>query len=242
MEKHTSSHITDNSEIARRDLPKLMRSREFMRWFGRSKVVSPLGEPLLVYRGEHGRPFAGERFQSRHGALSFGSHEIALTYATSPNHRADCVIAPRVLPAILRIENPFPCTDDDPFVEFDYLITHLGSARAEAIALSLASHMEQLGQWLDDDGLFQHFKGVADLIQREPTRLRECYVDAYRVFDSIEYCRWLAAAGFDGVIHGGNGASAGDIEYKVFDHTNVYASSSWLSHAHSPASRAVKSR
>lgn len=222
----------DLSEVARLALPHLWKKQSFREWFGSSKVMQDDGTPMLVFRGEHALPSPGKRFMSRLGSLSFASHEIAMTYATSPNHRRDEILLPRILPALLRIENPFPCDREDPFVEFSKIIEHLGVKKAHRIASALQDSMHELGQWVeDDDGLYNEFEGVSDLLARAPDRLAECYVDAYLVFDSPEFCQWFAKAGFDGVIHGGNGESALEPEYKVFDHRSAFCPADWATPA-----------
>jgi ribosomal protein S18 acetylase RimI-like enzyme len=70
---------------------------EFKRWFGDSKVVDADGQPLIVYRGQHGETDA--QIQSRLGSISFGSEPAAQLYSRSPNDSRDTAVAPRVIPA-----------------------------------------------------------------------------------------------------------------------------------------------
>lgn len=110
----------------------------FRRWFGDSKVVGADGEPMVVYRGEHGVP-GEEDFQSRVGSLTFASAEVASIYATDANDRRDRgnEAAPRVTPVYLRIEKPLYENRDDPFVDVSELIEKLGR---EAVVEALKRH------------------------------------------------------------------------------------------------------
>ena len=101
-------------------------SDHFFRWFRESKVTDGRGMPLAVYRGEHGAApkFRNKttyktkyQYQSRCGALSFGSVRSALTYAIKPNKCDDFPVAPRVMSCILSIQKPFLNQPNDPYVQ-----------------------------------------------------------------------------------------------------------------------------
>lgn len=189
----------------------------FRRWFGASTVRDAAGEPLLVYRGQHGQRTPGTPLQSRLPGYTFCSKEIAEIYAQHPNNRTDVAAEPHVIRAYLRIEKPVFVLDEDPFAEFSHLVDVLGHERAAKIALDLSGHIQGLGLWLDsDEGLGLEFASVADLLARAPERLRELYIDAFLILDKPEYIGWFKEAGFDGAMHMGNGESAFEMEYRIF--------------------------
>ena len=190
---------------------------EFKRWFGDSKVVDEKGKPLIVYRGEHG-PGSGE-VESRAGSISFGSREAANLYAESPNDRRETAVAPRVMPAYLRIEKPFIDNRDDPFIDLGELERRLGRKEAARIARKFADDIEYTGNW--DENFRGKYESVADLLARDPQRLGELYFDAYKLFDDGAEVARIKAAGYDGAIHVGNGETAGELEYKVFDRSQI---------------------
>lgn len=47
------------------------------------------------------------------------------------------------------------------------------------------------------------------------------YIDAYVILDRPDVIADLRAAGYDGAIHGGNGVTGLEPEYKVFDHSQA---------------------
>lgn len=191
----------------------ITQSDTFKAWFGKSKVVDASGNPLVVYRGEHG---AGEgEIQSRLPSISFGSIEAANAYAMEPNDRRDTAEAPRVAPVYLRIENPIIENRDDPFVDVSDLMIKLGKKAARELALSHAGDIEYTGNW--DENFSGEYESVADLLKRDPGRLGELYLDAFRLLDDPRFVELAKAKGYDGAIHIGNGKTATDVEYRIFD-------------------------
>jgi hypothetical protein len=211
----------------------------FKKWFGNSKVVDENGAPLVVYRGEHGKAEGrtassvpttgsepsreeigyGHQFHGRLGSLSFGSQEVASTYATYPNNRGDEVHSPRVYPVYLRIENPIINDQTDPFIELGRIRDALGEKEARRIALKFAGRIEHTGNWIED--LSQQYDSVAEMLDKDPDALRKLYFDAFPYLDDAAEVAKLKAAGYDGAIHGGNGESALEPEYKVFSESQV---------------------
>lgn len=185
--------------------------------FAKSVVIDEHGLPLLVYRGEHG--VSSGFIHTRLPSISFGSCEAANFYALEPNNRDDQANASRVIPAFLLIENPVFVNDDDPFVDISLLVKILGLAKAEHIARKLAEDIEYTGNWMEDIG--KEFESVAQLLDTAPHRINDLYLNAYRVFDDPECIAWLKEAGFDGAIHLGNGVTATEAEYRVFDASQI---------------------
>lgn len=189
-------------------------SQDFFDWFAQSRAVDALGQPLLLYRGQHGQG-VGDRIHTRLPSITFCEERIAAVYARAPNDHRESADEPRILRGYLKIERPVVVNPDDPFVDFSDLIEALGFDKAATIARELSSRVEDTGAWHDGE-LGEDFTGVEDLLRVAPDRLVECYVDAYHIFDCPKYVQWFRQAGFDGAIHCGNGESASEVEYKVF--------------------------
>jgi hypothetical protein len=189
---------------------------EFRLWFGDSVVVDENGEPLVVYRGQHG---ARGDVESRLPSISFGSAEAASLYAESPNNRADTAEAPVVFPVYLSIQKPIINDPTDPMIDLSVLIDGIGFEATADLAQREAGRLEQTGAW--EEGFAGEFEDVADVIARAPDRLGELPLDAYVALDDAATVAALRAAGFDGAVHVGNGATAEEVEYRVFDQAQV---------------------
>lgn len=172
---------------------------------------------ITAYRGEHGKP-DGNAFQSRLGALSFGTVESAKYYATSPNNRADLIEQSRVIKAELTISNPVMNNPHDPFIDFPIIVSAIGVEKAKTIALEQEGHIANTNNWceLSDEHQCETLTELFDKMGVEAA-LGELYMDAYPVFDEDRYVQWFREAGFDGLVQGGNGVTAMTPEYKVFD-------------------------
>lgn len=192
------------------------QSSAFDNWFEGSQVVNEDGSPLVVYRGEHGST-SDAVFQSRLGSLSFGDYETASLYATQPNNQADTADNPRVIPAYLVIKRPLVVNGDDPFVDFNLLIDAIGFDRAAVIASDLADFIRNTQAWADLNTPLS----VGEHIAKHPEALASLYVELYPILDDPKYVDWLKAAGFDGAIYGGSGATFGKTEYRVFNPEQV---------------------
>lgn len=181
-------------------------------------VVAEDGLPVVVYRGEHG--VSPDLVHARTRAVSFGSAAAASEYAQHPNRRGDVAVAPRVTPAYLAISNPVIANRDDPFIEMGTIVDKLGREKAERIARRFAGYIENTGNWIE--GFSQDYDSVEHLLDLEPGWITDLYLDAYPVFDDDEVVAWFLAAGYDGAIHLGNGITALEPEYKVFDHAQIH--------------------
>lgn len=193
------------------------QSPAFDQWFNGSQACNEDGTPLVVYRGEHGEGVADAVFQSRLGSLSFGDYATANLYATSPNNFNDTPVNPRVIPAYLSIKRPLLLDKDDPFIDFTVLIEAIGFARSLEVANELAGYISNTQAWADIDTDLS----VSDYLDQNPKALSSLYVEIYPILDRPKYVDWLKAAGFDGAIYGGSGASFGTSEYRVFDPAQV---------------------
>lgn len=200
---------------------------DFQDWFKGSKASEPNGQPVLVFRGEHGRRDR-RRIQSRHAAISFGDVETAILYATDPNDQSLLVEEPRVMPAYLHIANPIVKDTGDPFIDLARLQVALGRDEAVRIALKFESHIRDTGFWYENvQPEFQSI-GVGDFLKRFPERLSELYFQIFVYLDDFEEVAKLRAAGFDGAIHCGFGDNGTDPEYKVFNEGQIAPAAAWL--------------
>lgn len=181
-------------------------------------AVAEGGQPVVVYRGEHGA--STDLIHARTRAVSFGSAAAASDYAQHPNQRGDVAVAPRVIAAYLAIANPVIDNRDDPFIEMGTIVDKLGRDKAERISRRFAGHIENTGNWIE--GFSHDYDSVEHLLDLEPDRITDLYLDAYPVFDDDEVVGWFAQAGYDGAIHLGNGITALEPEYKVFDHAQIH--------------------
>lgn len=181
-------------------------------------AVADGGQPVVVYRGEHGA--SNDLIHARARAVSFGSAAAASEYAQHPNERGDVAVAPRVIAAFLAIANPVIDNRDDPFIEMGTIVDKLGRDKAERIARRFAAHIENTGNWIE--GFSHDYDSVEHLLDLEPGRITDLYLDAYPVFDDDEVVGWFAQAGYDGAIHLGNGVTALEPEYKVFDQAQIH--------------------
>jgi hypothetical protein len=199
--------------------PDQTQTPAFKRWFGDSKVVDKNGQPLVVYRGEHGADTEQE-VRSALGSFTFTDDpEVASTYAMDPNDTRMTAAAPRVVPAYLRIENPITNNTDDPFLELGDIERALGRDEAVRIARKFADRIEYTGNWMED--LANEFDSVDEMMDAAPERVSDLYFDTFRYLDDPEEVAKLKAAGYDGAIHLGNGISSDATEYRVFDRSQI---------------------
>lgn len=210
-------------EMVLRALRNLHRSKHLQAEFEPAimSLMMPKNDEAVrvrTYRGEHGK---GKPLQSKLGSLSFGSKEVALLYAVSPNDRRMTAEEPRLIEAEISINKPVLLDLGDPFIDGSMLKEMVGTSRAWSI-------MERLEDHLNNTDNFGELKDTYDVSSLSDMRnvagdelLDQLYVDAYPVFDDHEIVGWFREAGYDGVIHGGNGESAMELEYKVFDVSQV---------------------
>lgn len=189
-------------------------SEAFKKWFGKSKVVDGKGNPLVVYRGEHGK--TKKQFQTHLGSLSFGTAKSASVYATDPNQAGDEPHSPRVSPVYLRIEKPIVDTDD-PFIGLATIKERLGPQEARRIAIKFAADIENTNNWQDEINGEGQYESVLDFINKNPKELGKLYFDIYLLLDDPKEVAKLKREHFDGAICGGSGETFDEKEYRVFD-------------------------
>ena len=204
----------------------LIEDEDFRTWFEGSKAVDRSGKPVLVFRGEHGEPDA-RLFQTRWGALSFGDFETAKLYANDPNDHRDRVFCPRIMPAYLKITNPIINTPGDPFLDLSRIEEALGRDEAVRLAHKFAAKIRDTGFWYELKK--ERHMSVPEFLERFPERLSELYFQAFDYLNDDEEVARLRKANFDGAIHCGFGDNGTEVEYKVFDVSQVRtATDQWL--------------
>ncbi len=202
----------------------------FPLWFKNSEVTDEFGNPLVVHRGEYGpvqqcdhgncRNRETGLFQTRQGALSFGSANAANVYALNPNRQDDFPISPRITSAYLSIKKPLMNRPDDPFIELGDIAKNISRNFAMEISLAMKGHITNTCRWCDDIG--KDFENFDEYFHSSAFDLSDLYFDAYALFDEHRYVAVIKKAGFDGAIHGGSGATFGEAEFKVFTAKQVW--------------------
>ena len=188
----------------------------------RTRVLTEEGNPLVVYRGEHGERDSAGELQTRLGSLSFGTLTAATLYATEPNELKSDLVASQafIIPALLDVRNPLVDCPDDPFIDFSRLREALGDTQARRIALKFSSHIENTGNW-QDNFREAHPDISAFLEHANGEDLDQLYMMLFPILDDPFEVSLLQAAGFDGAIYGGCGATAAEPEYRVFSEDQV---------------------
>jgi adenylate kinase family enzyme len=216
--------MLDQARQLRQPVPRTGQSvidtPAFKEFFGDSKVVDENGDPLMVYRGEHGATDTGQP-QTLLGSLTFSDQESASHYAEFPNQggygaRAE---APRVTPAYLSIQNPIVFDGVDPFIDLATLAEAIGMEKATALALKHAEAFTNTSRWMEDinpEGSLT----LEDYLENRLIGELEIYALAYPLLDDPEVVAALQEAGYDGAIHGGIGEFDAT-EYRVFDVSQI---------------------
>jgi len=190
----------------------------FDAWFGDSVVVDGSGQPLVVYRGEHGRR-GDEDFQSRAGSLTFGSASAASFYAESPNDYNDVAQQPVVMPVYLSVQNPI-FHQNDPFADVSEISDKLGPEGVDFVFEHFGDWMENTNRW--EDKLSHEFGSPQEMYREAPERaIAELYFDAYPLLDDPRFVAMAVAAGYDGAITDGSGETGGENEYRVFSPSQI---------------------
>ncbi len=181
-------------------------------------VTDEEGEPVIVWRGEHGlREDQDEEFQTRVGSLSFGSLATATVYAKDPNDKTKDRVAkdPRVQGYTIAINNPFINSKDDPFVDVSEIRRKLGPSAVRHVVENLGDRIMNTNNW--EEHFAEEFDSPADVLAKAPERVDKLYLDLYAVLDDAEMVKRMKRKGYDGAIHQGMGENFDEIEYRIFD-------------------------
>jgi len=215
------------------------RTTEFNEWFEGSRVTDAAGDPLRVFRGEHGEipesasarsaasdPTTGPapsleeigygQYHSRLDSLTFTDDPaVASVYALDPNDPRETALQPRVLPVYLRIARPIMDDADDPFMDMSVIDDALGRAEMLRFASRYGDQIANTNNWFEN--FMSEFASVDEVISRAPERVRDLFTNAYILLDDPDFVAAARAAGYDGAIHRGSGESLDATEYRVFD-------------------------
>lgn len=184
---------------------------------GPTVVADASGEPIVVYRGEHGGH--GQLLNTRLASLSFSSYAVAKHYALNPNQRGDTAVTAIVIPAMLRIRQPFVCTPDDAWIDFSRLVEVVGKAEAIRWFLQKQEHVMNTNAWADVFG--KEFRDVHAMVRHNPELLYELSVQVWPLLDDSWFIELLQVLGYDGAVYRGNASSERTVEYRVFDREQV---------------------
>ncbi|HSX21492.1 MAG TPA: PLxRFG domain-containing protein [Gaiellaceae bacterium] len=192
---------------------------EFKKWFAGSKAIGPKGEPVRVFRGQHGEDAKG--IQTRAPSITFtGDRGVAETYSKSPNNRKLDALAknPHTLEAYVSIKHPI-VEGDDPFVDMSAISKAIGYPAARKLAERFGEQIQRTNNW--EEHFADKYDSVKALLAKEPKAVDQLYLDAYHLLDDPAAVKAFKAAGYDGAIHDGNGEGAKTREYRVFSQDQV---------------------
>lgn len=187
---------------------------------GENHAVDRNGDPVVVYRGEHGEP--GEvPFQTRQGSITFVDHPRAASrYATVPNDRRDTPRSPRVFRVTLDIRKPVINQPGDPFIDGTLISMVVGEEKARGILTRHADAIESTDNW---HRLGAGFADACHFLKERPECFGELYLEAYHVLDDANAVDVFREAGYDGAIYRGSGVTRNNVEYRVFSPCQVRA-------------------
>lgn len=192
--------------------------KRFWSLHGSSCICDENGRPIVAYRGEHikNEGDAHIAIRTRLGSVSFGSFETAQTYSKEPNNRLldGCAENPVVISAYICADSVFHRSEDDPFFDIHKLKDVFGFSECMKLAIEMQDCIMNTNNW--DENFSSEYISVEHLLNDRPELIESLYLDAYKIFDSHEICEKLSTYGFNGAIHGGNGESALEVEYKIF--------------------------
>jgi hypothetical protein len=185
---------------------------------GKNQAVDSNGNPVVVYRGEHGEP-GKMLFQTRQSSITFvDDPRAASRYATQPNDRRDTPRSPRVFRVTLDIRKPVINQPDDPFIDGAQIARVVGAEEARAILVRHAAAIENTDNW---HRLGAGFTDVSRFLREGPERFGELSLEAYHVLDDPKAVKAFRKTGYDGAIYRGSGLTRDDVEYRVFSSFQV---------------------
>lgn len=197
---------------------------------GSTVVVDAQGEPLVVYRGEHGRH--DQLFNIRVASFSFSTYQAAKEYALNPNNRNDKPETSIVIPVLLKMVQPFVFTPDDPFIDYPRLVETVGKNAAQIFFLRYQDHVMNTNAW---DKLYAHeFRGIRGLIHHNPELLYDLSIPVWPLLDDPQFVELLQDMGYDGAVYRGSGVTLDCVEYRVFDRGQIYPFTNKIEYVVSP--------
>jgi hypothetical protein len=183
-------------------------------------VVDAQGQPLAVYRGEHG--MHDHFIQSLLPSISFGDEAAARQYAMHPNQPHLRAERPRILKAYLNITKPVFNRSGDSYVDYDDLVELVGLRLANRMFCKFAEVVMATDAWAD---MVVHslkaWRTVESLIAQRLDLMSQLCIQVYPLLDDPEFIEHTRSLGFDGAIHMGSGFNSGADEYRVFDQNQI---------------------
>lgn len=172
-----------------------------------------------VYRGEFG---SNTEISSLLGSLTFTDKiEVAQSYANQGDY-------PKIYSVVIKIDNPWINTDEDPFIDFDQdIVPIFGEQYAIKIALKYADFIINTNNW--EDNFAESYGDNLELLLTEfPSEVNSLSMLAFPLLDDVEIVNYLKYRGYDGAIYGGYGSyrpeSLDDLEYRIFDSRQILSS------------------
>jgi len=155
------------------------KTPEFKKWFGKSKVVDEKGEPLVVYHGTG----AAEDFD----AFDMDEVELGAHFTAAP-HVASAVAGtepeykegpPRVIPAILNLENPLRLKDKGKWDDIPEQMVELGVTTKKEVD-EFFEEVPRLDAGVREFVSYKGYDGIVYLNRREVLAKGETDVPAVR--------------------------------------------------------------
>lgn len=197
---------------------------------GNTKVVNEYGEPVIVYRGQHRGDAGPEFLESTVASFSFGDADIATAYAERPNYGDKFYWgkAPAVMPAYLKIENPFVnygCHSNsscEPFIDISTAIARLNLTQEEAFELARfgSEGIQNTNNWEEISEEFD-VHSIDELIEQHPEKVPDLFFEIFYMLDDHRWVNRIKEAGYDGAIYGGSGENEAEAEYRIFDQSQA---------------------
>lgn len=194
-----------------------------------------------AYRGQHGKP-DDDLIQTRAPTIAFSPEkDTANVYALSPNDLQDGPepVAPRILIADLEMKNPIKTMGDDPFFDFKQIVEWVGEEAALKLAEDSAFEDAVMGTdafdeyrrerplWEEVDGEMVYPRedfdelSLREILEQNPDDWQRIYGMAFVALRNKDFIEALKAAGYDSAIIGGAGENSGEVEYHVFDKSQI---------------------
>ncbi len=169
---------------------------------------------INVYRGQH--TLEDNKIHTKLPSLSFGSFKSANTYAKNPNNVNDTGGNPKIFEVIIEITKPIINNPNDCFADFDVLISKIGFKNVVEISKRFADKIYATNYWCE-----LGYNTIEELLEHSPSLLETLYVDAYHLLDDEWFINKSKTLGYDGAIHKGNGITNNELEYRIFDKSQI---------------------
>lgn len=187
----------------------------------RTVVIDSNGQPLKVYRGEHGRHT--DYIQTELPTISFGCREIAVEYARNPNRPYHQVECSRLIEAYVNITNPVFNNPRDSYIDYDDLVEIVGISNANMLFCRFAEVVMVTDSWqyMCEDSE-RSWPGVEEVVGNRLDLMSKLCMQIYPLLDDPSFIKLVASLGYDGAVHMGSGVGNAKTEYRVFDEGQIF--------------------